>query len=68
MPRPGVLLVAVAISAPQPATIGGRRTANTRAPTCRSAWVVGMLVSAQYLLFGVGVSAVVGCSHSTGSA
>ena len=37
MPRPGVLLVAVAFSAPQPATIGGRRTVSTRAPKCRYA-------------------------------
>jgi hypothetical protein len=37
MPRPGVLLVAVALSAPQPATIRGRRTVSTRAPTCRYA-------------------------------
>jgi len=33
MSRPGVLLVAVAFSAPQLATIGGRRTANPRAPS-----------------------------------
>jgi hypothetical protein len=36
MSRPGVLLVAVAFSAPQPATIGGRRTVSTRASKCRS--------------------------------
>ena len=40
MSRPGVLLVAVAFSEPQPATIGGRRTVSTRAPKCRYVRVV----------------------------
>jgi len=56
MSRPGVLLVAMAFSAPQPATIGGRRTVSTRAPKCR--YVALLLYS--WVIFGLGV-VVGGC-------